>query len=94
MLQPVFQEIIRGPQRSYVEIVGRPMGPLISAGMIGTERESQSRPAGLRTHILISLTACVHALIVISHLRLAEKKAGTYRKTHADVSQQAERENG
>lgn len=82
MLQPVFQEIIRGPQRPYVEIVGRPMGPLISAGMIGAEHESESRPAGVRTHILIS------------HLLLAEKKAGTYRKPHADVSQQAERENG
>lgn len=175
MLQPVFQEIFGGPQLSYVEIVVRPMGALIFAGMIGFERESESRPAGLRTHMLISLAACVYALImltllersatlgshvgldpirvvqavtqgvaflaagmvvfakgtvrglktgtsmwlcasvglacgigewslaalttllaliVITLLRLAEKKAGTYRKTHADVSQQAESENG
>jgi putative Mg2+ transporter-C (MgtC) family protein len=48
------------------------VGSLIAGGMIGLEREYRSRPAGLRTHILISLSctllmlAAVHQVLWLS----------------------------
>ncbi len=42
-----------------VEIVGRTVLSMIIGGLIGWERESTHRPAGLRTHTLVAVGACV-----------------------------------
>ena len=43
-------------------------------GIIGLEREASQKPAGLRTHILISVSAAM--MMVLSQLMLAGKEAG------------------
>ena len=42
------------------------LGALIAGGVIGFEREWQRRPAGLRTHILVSLASALLMLAAIS----------------------------
>ncbi|MFC6171177.1 MgtC/SapB family protein [Loigolactobacillus jiayinensis] len=46
-----------------VEIVLRLLLAVIIAGVIGYDREYKNRPAGIRTHILVCVGACVIALI-------------------------------
>lgn len=46
-----------------IDIVLRIVSAIIIGGIIGFEREKHNRPAGLRTHILVSLGACVITLI-------------------------------
>lgn len=46
-----------------LEIGGRLLLSAILGGFIGLERESHGRPAGLRTHILVSLGACLVMLL-------------------------------
>ncbi|SPH16772.1 hypothetical protein DEA8626_00283 [Defluviimonas aquaemixtae] len=41
----------------------RMLAAMILGGMIGFERETHSKEAGLRTHILISLAACLFTLV-------------------------------
>ncbi|SPJ24825.1 MgtC/SapB family protein [Palleronia abyssalis] len=38
---------------------------MILGGIIGWERESRSKPAGLRTHMLVSIAACLFILVGI-----------------------------
>ncbi|MEZ5778381.1 MAG: MgtC/SapB family protein [Paracoccaceae bacterium] len=42
-------------------------------GVIGFEREMKSSSAGLRTHMLISLAACLFALIALELMEVAER---------------------
>ena len=37
----------------------------LMGGIIGLERESHGRPAGLRTHIIVSLGSCLIMLVSI-----------------------------
>jgi putative Mg2+ transporter-C (MgtC) family protein len=48
---------------SELEIGGRLFIAAILGGFIGLERESHGRPAGLRTHVLVSLGSCLIMLI-------------------------------
>lgn len=41
----------------------RIIASLILAGLIGAEREWRRKPAGLRTHMLVSLAACLYAIV-------------------------------
>ncbi|QXM07062.1 MgtC/SapB family protein [Crassaminicella indica] len=45
------------------EIILRLVVATILGGLIGLERESKNRPAGLRTHILVSLGSCLLMLV-------------------------------
>lgn len=45
------------------EIVFRLILSAVIGGLIGMERESNNRPAGLRTHVLVTLGACLVMLI-------------------------------
>ncbi|MFD0898471.1 MgtC/SapB family protein [Loigolactobacillus binensis] len=46
-----------------VEIIIRLLLAVLIAGVIGYDREYKNRPAGLRTHILVCVGACVIAMI-------------------------------
>lgn len=48
------------------EIVFRIVLSILCGGLIGVEREHKNRPAGMRTHILVSLGATIIALIQIT----------------------------
>ncbi|MBU5425848.1 MgtC/SapB family protein [Tissierella pigra] len=50
---------------SKVEIIGRLLLSAIVGGLIGVEREANNRPAGLRTHILVTLGSTLIMLISI-----------------------------
>lgn len=41
----------------------RILAALVLAGLIGAEREWRARPAGLRTHMLVSLAACLYVIV-------------------------------
>lgn len=51
-------------------IVARLMGAVVLGALIGLERESRNHPAGLRTHILVSLAAAVIAVISLEMVHL------------------------
>lgn len=42
------------------------LGAVVAGGLVGLEREFRGRPAGLRTHILVSLAACL-LMLAASH---------------------------
>ncbi|HVG48896.1 MAG TPA: MgtC/SapB family protein [Rubellimicrobium sp.] len=44
-------------------VVFRILAAVILAGLIGAEREWRRKPAGLRTHILVSLAACLYVIV-------------------------------
>lgn len=52
-------------------IAARTLATVVFCGIIGLERETALRPAGLRTHMLIGLAACICSLLtlaLIAHL--------------------------
>lgn len=49
-------------------------GALVAAGIIGFERELDNRPAGLRTHMLTGLAACVYCIVMLALLDQAADK--------------------
>jgi len=50
---------------SIPEVALRLLLAMVMGGAIGYERQYKSRPAGLRTHILVCMGACVIALIQV-----------------------------
>ena len=45
----------------------------VAGGVVGLEREKHGRPAGLRTHLLVALGACLMMIISEAfHLKYAE----------------------
>lgn len=55
------------------QVVFRLLLTVILAGLIGLERESRHRPAGLRTNILVGIGSC---LIMLSSIYLSEVDGG------------------
>lgn len=41
----------------------RIIAALVLAGLVGAEREWRRKPAGLRTHMLVSLAACLYVIV-------------------------------
>ncbi|MBI2547711.1 MAG: MgtC/SapB family protein, partial [Candidatus Aenigmarchaeota archaeon] len=52
----------------YIEILLRMVLATLAGGLIGLEREIVHRPAGIRTHMLVSLGSALFALITIEQL--------------------------
>ena len=59
-----------------VELIIRIFISVILGGLIGFEREITHKPAGLRTHIFVSMGACLFT--ISSFYLLPESAAGTY----------------
>ena len=47
------------------------LGAMLAGGLIGLEREWRGRPAGFRTHILVSLSSCLLMLAAIHQMHWA-----------------------
>ncbi len=47
------------------ELVWPLLGAIVSGGLIGVEREWRGRPAGFRTHILVSMSSCLLMLAAL-----------------------------
>ncbi|MBI4452069.1 MgtC/SapB family protein [Candidatus Woesearchaeota archaeon] len=52
----------------YTEIILRLVLATVAGGLIGLEREVVHKPAGVRTHMLVSLGSALFALITIEQL--------------------------
>ena len=50
-----------------VEMIGRLVLAVVLGILVGVEREISHRPAGLRTHALVSLGACLFTIISIDY---------------------------
>ncbi len=50
---------------NYIDPILRLMLAAVLGAVIGYERESQHKPAGLRTHVLVSLASCLVTLVSI-----------------------------
>ncbi len=50
-------------QLSLVEIVGRLALAILVSAVVGYDREHKNRPAGMKTHVLVCLGACIVALV-------------------------------
>lgn len=59
----LIEEFLRLPLVPLPILAARLLGAVVLCGMIGFERESHRQAAGLRTHILVGLAACLYALI-------------------------------
>ncbi|OJF94927.1 hypothetical protein AX761_04495 [Rhizobium sp. 58] len=66
----IIAEIFPDTQLPYPIIFARFCGAIFFGGLIGIEREVRERPAGLRTHILVSLAAAVFAIISIESIHM------------------------
>lgn len=62
-----------------LELAMRLCAAVILGGLIGWDRESKNRPAGLRTHMLTSLASAVFAVVTLELMHWAVKNGG-----HAD----------
>ena len=56
-----------------ISVILRMLRAFVCGGLIGVERETKRKPAGLRTHILICLGACMTTLtgqylVLVAHL--------------------------
>jgi putative Mg2+ transporter-C (MgtC) family protein len=50
------------PELAPLDMLARVLGSALLGGLVGLERELKSRPAGFRTHILVSLGACLFTM--------------------------------
>lgn len=70
-MQPVIDDISQQTVLPFAVIAARLLGAIALGALIGLEREYRNHPAGLRTHILVSLAAAIFAIISIEmvHMR-------------------------
>jgi putative Mg2+ transporter-C (MgtC) family protein len=58
-------------------ILGRLLLSILFGGLVGWERERANKPAGIRTHALVSLGSCMFMLIAVEGPRLWVRAHGT-----------------
>lgn len=57
-----------GNMTEYIEILLRLVFATLAGGLIGLEREVVHKPAGVRTHMLVSLGSALFALVTVEQL--------------------------
>jgi len=68
MLDRLLDDIVSAPALDWEVILARLVGAVVFCGLIGLEREARSRPAGLRTHMLVGLAAALYCLVMLEML--------------------------
>jgi putative Mg2+ transporter-C (MgtC) family protein len=72
---------LESTQVAPLDILVRALVAVVAGAIVGLDREMRNKPAGLRTHILISLAAALFTIITIElHLRFV----GSNSRTTAD----------
>ena len=71
-MEQILADIFPRTEVPYPVMLARMVGAVLLGAVIGAEREYQSHPAGLRTHILVALSACVFALLSIESVHMAD----------------------
>ncbi|MCF3638491.1 MgtC/SapB family protein [Rhizobium sp. TRM95111] len=70
-MQEILADFYPTTELSCPVIAARMLGAAVIGALVGVEREYRQHPAGLRTHILVSLAASVFAIISVESIRLA-----------------------
>ncbi|WP_050527388.1 MgtC/SapB family protein [Pseudorhodobacter aquimaris] len=73
MWDDLLNEFSLSPEIPLTIVVARTLATVVFCGLIGLERETARRPAGLRTHMLIGLAACVYCLLTLALLGRADE---------------------
>lgn len=63
-MQALVNEFTFSQAMPWQVVITRLLGAVILCGLIGVERESRRRPAGLRTHMLVGLAAALYCLLM------------------------------
>jgi len=79
MWDDLVNEFALAPTLPISVIIARTFATVIFCGLIGLERETAKRPAGLRTHMLIGLAACIYCLLTLALLSRADEFGETVR---------------
>ncbi|MCA1403726.1 MgtC/SapB family protein [Ensifer sp. IC3342] len=69
-MEQILADILAPTQVPYPVIFARFCGAILFGALIGIEREKRQRPAGLRTHILISLASSIFAVIAVESVHM------------------------
>ena len=64
-MDALLSEIMVAPTIPWAVLVLRLAGALLLCGLIGLERESRDRPAGLRTHMMVGLASAVYCIVLL-----------------------------
>lgn len=67
-MQTILDEIFTLTTLPWQVVLLRLAGALVFCGLIGLERETQNRPAGLRTHMLVGMASALYCLIMLEVL--------------------------
>ncbi|HPG21603.1 MAG TPA: MgtC/SapB family protein [Amaricoccus sp.] len=65
LMDALLSEIMVAPTIPWAVLVLRLAGALLLCGLIGLERESRDRPAGLRTHMMVGLASAVYCIVLL-----------------------------
>ena len=79
MWTDLINEFSAGSGLPVTVVVTRTLATVVFCGLIGLERERSRRPAGLRTHMLIGLAACIYSLLTLALLSRASDFGDTVR---------------
>lgn len=63
---------------TYTDVLLRLVTALVLGGLVGYERQARSKAAGLRTHILVSMGACLCMMVSLSLPAILQREAGTF----------------
>jgi putative Mg2+ transporter-C (MgtC) family protein len=69
-MNEIAADIFVATHTPYPVIFARLSGAIVLGALIGIEREKRQRPAGLRTHILVSLASAIFAVIAIESVHM------------------------
>ncbi|MCK3781005.1 MgtC/SapB family protein [Ensifer sesbaniae] len=69
-MDQIAAELFPPSQIPYPVVFARILGALFLGAVIGFERETKARPAGLKTHMLVCLAACTFGVISLESVRL------------------------
>lgn len=71
-LDAVGSELLQEPSLSWEILFLRLGGATLLCGLIGLERETRRRPAGLRTNMLVGLASTVYTLLMLELVRRSD----------------------
>ncbi len=71
-MQQILDDVFALTTMPWQVVLARLTGALVLCGLIGLERETRERPAGLRTHMLVGLAAALYCLIMLEVLAASD----------------------
>lgn len=79
MIDLFLEDLSEGLTLPWEIAVMRLSGALVLSGLIGIERELVEKSAGLRTHMLTGVAACLYSLIMLSMLTMSADRGAHIR---------------